>query len=66
MILSFLLLILGLAILVAGAEGLVRGASSLATRLKIPPLVIGLTIVSFGTSAPELTVNLSAAFNGSP
>lgn len=66
MILSLLLLILGLAILVAGAEGLVRGASSLATRLKIPALVIGLTIVSFGTSAPELTVNLSAAFNGSP
>lgn len=66
MIISIILLIAGLALLVAGAEGLVRGASSLAVRLRIPALVIGLTIVSFGTSAPELTVNLSAAFNGSP
>ncbi|MDQ5885957.1 MAG: calcium/sodium antiporter [Patescibacteria group bacterium] len=66
MIVSIILLIAGLALLVAGAEGLVRGASSLAVRLRIPALVIGLTIVSFGTSAPELTVNLASAFNSSP
>lgn len=66
MIISVILLLAGLVLLVAGAEGLVRGASSLAVRLRIPALVIGLTIVSFGTSAPELTVNLAAAFSGSP
>ncbi|MGI9027289.1 MAG: calcium/sodium antiporter [Candidatus Saccharimonadales bacterium] len=66
MILSVLAIIAGLVILIAGAEGLVRGASSLAARLNVSPLVIGLTIVAFGTSAPELTVNILAAFNGSP
>lgn len=65
MIIQILLLIVGLAVLVAGADWLVRGAASLATKLKISPLVIGLTIVSFGTSAPELTVNIAAALNGS-
>lgn len=62
---SIVLVLIGLIILVAGAEGLVRGAASLAAKLKIPPLVIGLTIVSFGTSAPELTVNILSALNGS-
>lgn len=65
MILPFFLLILGMAILIAGAEGLVRGASSIASRWGISPIVIGLTIVSFGTSAPELLVNLLSAINGS-
>jgi cation:H+ antiporter len=65
MILQIFILIVGLIILVAGADWLVKGASSLAAKLKIPPLVIGLTIVSFGTSAPELTVNIAAAMNGS-
>lgn len=65
MLLNILFIILGLGLLVIGAEGLVRGASSLAVKLKIPALVIGLTIVSFGTSAPELTVNIAAAMNGS-
>ncbi|PWF45457.1 sodium:proton exchanger [Massilia glaciei] len=64
--LNILFIVIGLVILVAGAEGLVRGAASIAARLKISPLVIGLTVVSFGTSAPELTVNLVAASNGSP
>lgn len=59
-------IIIGLAILVLGAEGLVRGASSLAAKLKISALVIGLTVVSFGTSAPELTVNIVSALQGSP
>ena len=64
---GILLLILGgLAILVAGAELLVRGASRLAAALGISPLVIGLTVVAFGTSAPELAVSLQSTFNGQP
>lgn len=64
MISAIALLLVGLAILIVGAEGLVRGASSLAKRMGIPPLVIGLTIVAFGTSAPELIVNIFSALNG--
>jgi cation:H+ antiporter len=54
----------GLVILVAGAEFLVRGASRLAAALGISPLVIGLTVVAFGTSAPELAINMQSAFLG--
>lgn len=61
---TLLLLALGLGLLIAGAEGLVQGASRLAARLGIPPLVIGLTVVAFGTSAPELVVSLKAALDG--
>ena len=50
----------GLALLYVGANGLVSGSASLALRMRISPLVVGLTIVSFGTSAPELLVSLSA------
>lgn len=57
-------LILSLVILYYGAEWLVSGASSFAARLGISPLVIGLTIVSIGTSAPELLVSVKAALNG--
>jgi len=64
--LSGLLIIVGLVILIAGAKALVNGASSLAAKLHVSPLVIGLTIVSFGTSAPELTVNVISALQGSP
>ena len=53
---EFLLLILGLSVLVAGGEFLVKGAVGIATNLEISPLVIGMTVVSFGTSAPELLV----------
>jgi cation:H+ antiporter len=56
----------GLTILVIGAEVLVRGASRLAAALGISPLVIGLTIVAFGTSSPELAVSLQSALNGQP
>lgn len=66
MFIDIIFIVIGLVILIAGAEGLVRGASSLAANLNISALVIGLTVVSFGTSAPELTVNLLAAANGSP
>ena len=58
MVLDILLVLGGLVALYFGAEGLVRGASSMALRLGITPLVVGLTVVSFGTSAPELLVSL--------
>ena len=61
---SFILVIIGLVCLVFGANWLVDGASSLAKKHKVPDLVIGLTIVAFGTSAPELVVNSIASFNG--
>ena len=57
-------LVAGLGLLVAGAEALVRGATGLAARLGVSPLVIGLTIVAFGTSAPELAVSVRAAAAG--
>ena len=60
-----LLTILGFFPLIYGANLLVDSASSLAYRLRIPPLVIGLTIVAFGTSAPEMVVNVLASFSGS-
>lgn len=66
MLLNTLLIVIGFIILIAGADALVRGAASLASKLRISPLIIGLTVVSFGTSAPELTVNILAALNGSP
>lgn len=66
MFVSALLILAGLVILIAGAEGLVRGASSISSKFNISALIIGLTVVSFGTSAPELTVNLLASFQGAP
>ena len=59
-----LLLLAGLAFLIKGADLLVSGASSIAGRLGISSLVIGLTVVSFGTSAPELVVSTVAALGG--
>lgn len=63
--LSVLLFVLGFAALYYGANFLVDGASSISRRLGIPPLIIGLTVVSFGTSAPELVVNVLASVKGS-
>ncbi len=61
---TFVYLVIGLVLLVGGAEVLVKGASKLAATVGISPLVIGLTVVAFGTSAPELAVSLSASLNG--
>jgi cation:H+ antiporter len=54
----------GLVLLFIGAEGLIRGSSNLAIKIGITPLVVGLTVVAFGTSAPELVVSLKAALIG--
>ncbi len=59
-----LLFILGLVIVVIGAELLLRGASALAAMMRISPMIIGLTVVSVGTSAPELAVGITAAAEG--
>ena len=58
------LILVGLLLLCLGAEGLVRGSASLALRAGISPLVVGLTVVAFGTSSPELVVSTKAAFLG--
>ncbi len=64
MVVSLLLIVVGFAGLIFGANWLVDGASSLAKKYNIPDLVIGLTIVAFGTSAPELVVNSIASVDG--
>ena len=59
-------LLIGLMLMLAGGEGLVRGAVALAERLGVSPLVIGVTLIGFGTSAPELATCIDAALIGSP
>jgi len=61
---TFVLGAVGLALLFVGGEALVRGASALALRLGLSPLAVGLTVVAFGTSTPELVVSLDAALAG--
>ncbi len=61
---AMVLILVGLALLIAGGESLVRGAAGLAAAARISPLVIGLTVVAFGTSAPEFAVTLQAAVLG--
>jgi cation:H+ antiporter len=63
-IFTVLALVIGVVGLVAGAELLVKGAATIASKLGIAPVIIGLTVVAFGTSAPELAVSVSAAFGG--
>ncbi|WP_411837727.1 calcium/sodium antiporter [Paracoccus sp. ME4] len=65
MIVEILLVLGGLALLVAGGDLLVKGAVGLSLKLGMTPLVVGLTVVAFGTSAPELLVSVSAALQGS-
>jgi len=64
MLLNFLLIVVSLGLLFVGAEGLVRGSASLALRAGLSPLLVGLTVVAFGTSSPELVVSLKAALDG--
>ena len=64
MILQIALILVSLLILTGGADLLVRGASSLALRFGVSALVVGLTVVAFGTSAPELVVSMKAAYQG--
>lgn len=64
MLIELLLLVIGLCFVIFGADALVDGSSSIARRLKISEFVIGLTIVGFGTSCPELVVSLTGAFAG--
>ena len=63
---AVLFLLAGFALLVAGGEALVRGSVALATRFGMSPLLIGLTLVGFGTSVPELVTSLDAALSGLP
>lgn len=61
-----LMFVLGLVVLVVGADVMVRGASRLAVSFGVSPLVVGLTVVAFGTSAPEMAVSVGSALAGSP
>ena len=63
---TIVILIIGLIVLIIGGDYLVRGSSSIALRLHLSPLVVGLTIVAFGTSAPELVISVQSALKGSP
>ena len=63
---AWISLLAGLTLLTLGGNFLVRGAVSLAVRLKVSTLVIGMTVVSFTTSCPELLISLNAAFQGHP
>jgi cation:H+ antiporter len=63
---TWVYLLIGLVVLVFGADWLVKGASRIAAKIGISPLVIGLTVVAFGTSAPEMAVSVGAALKGLP
>ena len=60
---TYLLLLVGFALLIIGADYFVKGASAISALLRVPPILVGLTIVSFGTSSPEATVSIIAALN---
>lgn len=66
MIVDLVFVLTGLVALVVGGEFLVRGAVAMSLRLGMPPLIVGLTVVAFGTSAPEMIVSVAAVLNGSP
>ena len=66
MLQQVLMFLAGLAVLVVGADVLVRGASRLAVSFGVSPLVVGLTVVAFGTSAPEMAVSVGSALAGTP
>ena len=62
--LVYLLFAVGFLLLIKGADWLIEGAADIARKFRIPEIVIGLTVVAFGTSAPELAVNIIASVNG--
>ena len=62
---SYILLLIGFVLLIKGADYFVEGSASLAKKLKVPSIIIGLTIVAMGTSAPEAAVSISASLKGS-
>ena len=64
MIVNILLILLGFALLIKGADFLVEGSSSIARKFHIPQIIIGLTIVSIGTSMPEMFVSLTSSVEG--
>ncbi|RFC54758.1 calcium/sodium antiporter [Brumimicrobium aurantiacum] len=66
MLFNLLLIIIGLVLLIAGGESLVKGAVGIAAKARLSKLVIGMTVVSFGTSSPELLVSLQSAHEGLP
>ena len=66
MIFDILLIVVGVALVLLGADKLTEGASALARRMNVPEIIIGLTIVAAGTSAPELFVSLVSALKGTP
>ena len=66
MVIPVLLVVASLVVLYFGADFLVKGSSSLAVRFGISPLVVGLTVVAFGTSAPELLVSVQSALESNP
>ena len=61
---EYILLLLGFVLLIKGADFFVDGSSSVAKLLKVPTIIIGLTVVAFGTSMPELSVSVTAAMQG--
>ena len=64
-IIQVILLIVGFVLLIKGADFFVDGSSNVASILKIPTLIVGLTIVAFGTSAPEAAVSITSSLSGS-
>lgn len=66
MVLQFILLSIGFAVLIKGADWLVNGSVSIARHYKVSELIIGLTIVAFGTSSPELVVNIISSIKAIP
>ena len=65
-LLSIMTIIIGFGLLVWGAERFVHGAAAIANNFGVPPLIIGLTVVGIGTSAPEILISMVAAYEGNP
>ncbi|HKK38277.1 MAG TPA: calcium/sodium antiporter [Cryomorphaceae bacterium] len=63
---EFILIVAGLLLLVIGGDYLVKGASGIALKMDVPPMLVGMTVVALGTSSPELVVSLKAALDGKP